>query len=113
MRSLLHRFCATLATETRDCANGEEAVHAFSEFQPDWTLMDIAMPCVDGLAATRQIVAAHPGARIIIVTNHRGEEYEQAALEAGACAIVFKQNLQRLPALLSGATTIGPLRPQS
>src|SRR6266853_132989 len=39
----------------RDCADGHEALRAFSEFRPDWTIMDLAMPRVDGLAATRQI----------------------------------------------------------
>lgn len=102
MRALLRRLCATVATEVRECADGQEAIKAFSEFKPDWAIMDLAMPCLDGLTATRHILAAHPGARIIAVTEHRGAEYEQAARAAGACAFVLKENLQPLLALLSG-----------
>ena len=105
MRALVRRCCEALATETRDCADGHEAVRAFSEFKPDWTIIDLAMPRVDGLAATRQILAAHPGARIVIITQYRGVEYEQAARAAGACAFVLKDNLQPLLSLLSSAAT--------
>lgn len=101
MRLLLRRLCASLATETRDCENGDEAVRISAEFKPDWTLMDIAMPGVDGLAATRQIIAQRPDARIIVVTNYNGPEYKEAAREAGACAFVHKENLQSLLPLLS------------
>jgi len=107
MRALLHRLCATVATESRDCADGDEAIRAFDEFQPDWTVMDLAMPHVDGLAATRRILARHPGARIVMLTQHHGAEYEQAAREAGACAFVHKQNLQPLLTLLSGPANPG------
>ena len=55
MRLLLRRLCASLVTEIRDCENGSQAIQTFTEFGPDWTLMDLAMPEVDGLAATRQI----------------------------------------------------------
>ena len=101
MRTLLRRVCAHITTDTRDCENGAEAIRAFAEFQPDWLLMDLSMPGVDGLEATREIVARHPGARIVVVTNYRGAEYEQVAREAGACAFVMKDNLQPLLALLS------------
>ncbi len=112
MRALLRRMCATLATETRDCADGRAAIQAFGEFKPDWTIMDVSMPSLDGLSATQQILAAHPGARIIVVTQHRGAEYEQAARAAGAVAFVHKENLQPLLALLArsqaGHSTRGP-----
>ena len=105
MRGLLRRLCATIATEIRDCADGREAIQAFIEFQPDWTLMDLAMPGVDGLTAIRRILSIHPGARVVILTQHRGAEYEQAAREAGACAFVPKEDLQPLLAMLTKHTT--------
>jgi CheY-like chemotaxis protein len=105
MRGFLRRLCATIATETRECADGREAIQAFIEFQPDWTLMDLAMPGVDGLTATRRILSMHPGARVVILTQHRGAEYEQAAREAGACAFVPKEDLQPLLAMLTKHTT--------
>src|SRR6266511_1871626 len=101
MRALLRRVCAPIATEIRDCADGCAAVEAFAEFNPDWTIMDIGMPGMDGLAATRRIVAAHPGARVLMCTQHRTPEYEAAAREAGAVAILLKENLQRLPEFLA------------
>ena len=101
MRALLRRMCAEVASETRECADGADAVLAFGEFQPDWTLMDIAMPRLDGLAATRQILAAHPGARVVVITQHRGPEYELAARSTGATAFLLKENLTSLPSLLS------------
>jgi CheY-like chemotaxis protein len=101
MRGLLRQLCATLATETRDCADGGEAIRAFIKFQPDWTLMDLAMPGVDGLTATRRIVSMQAGARVVILTQYRGAEYEQAAREAGACGFVLKEDLQPLLALLA------------
>jgi CheY-like chemotaxis protein len=102
MRALLRRLCASVATEMRDCADGLEAIQIFNEFKPDWTIMDLAMPRMDGLSATRQILAVHPGARIAVLTQHRGAEYEQAAREAGACGFVLKENLQPLLAMISG-----------
>ena len=104
MRALLRRLCAAVATETRDCADGDEAIQVFSEFKPDWTVMDLTMPRLGGLAATQQIVAAYPQARIVMITQCRGVEYEQAAREAGACAFLHKENLQSLLSLLSVPT---------
>jgi len=101
MRSLLRRLCATLATEIRDVADGAEAIQTFGEFQPDWILMDISMPQVDGITATRAILASFPDARIVVLTEHNGPEYQQAALAAGACAFASKDNLQSLLALVS------------
>jgi len=101
MRALLRRVCESIASETRDCADGVQAVEAYGEFNPDWTIMDIGMPQMDGLAATRLIVAAHPGARIMVVTQQRGFQYEQAAREAGAVAFMVKDDLPQLPQFLA------------
>jgi len=100
IRELLHKLCAGVATEMRDCANGAEAVALFKDFQPDWTLMDLAMPEMDGLAATAKIKAAFPSARIIVITQQRGPEYHHAALQAGAYSVVLKEHLHSLPRLM-------------
>ena len=102
MRALVRQCCAGVSADMRECGNGREAVAAFAEFQPDWTLMDLMMPEVDGLSATAQIIAASPGARIVIVTQLRSPEYREAALQAGACALVLKDNLHLLPQLFAG-----------
>ena len=101
MREVLRQLLANVATEMRECADGDEAIQAFGEFNPDWTIMDLSMPRLDGLAATRQILASHGGARIIVLTEHQGVEYEQAALEAGAWKFVSKSNLSQLIQSLS------------
>ena len=105
LRALVRQFCTEVATEVRDCANGVEAVALFEEFQPDWTLMDLMMPEMDGLTATAKIKAASPDARVVIVTQLRSPEYREAALQAGACALVCKDDLQSLPKLLGRTST--------
>ena len=87
--------------KAKQIADGLEALRTFDEFQPDWTILDIAMPGLDGLTVTRRILGAHPGARIAVITHHPGPEFEQAAREAGAHSFIRKDNLQPLLALLS------------
>src|SRR5262245_21438642 len=101
MRAFLRQLCCGVATEVRDCADGAEAIAAFNEFRPDWTVMDIAMPVVDGLAATTRITRTHPGARVVVITQQPSPEYELAAREAGAFSYLVKENLQQLPGILS------------
>ncbi len=70
--------------------NGEEAVRLASEISPDVVVMDIEMPKVDGLDATRQIKAAHPETSVLVLTVHDDEEYIAAILEAGAAGYLLK-----------------------
>ena len=69
--------------------NGQEAVDRYRDYQPDITLMDLRMPQLDGLSATRAIISEFPLARIIILTTFEGEE--ENSLQAGAKALVLKQ----------------------
>ena len=69
-------------------SNGVEAVDLYRRHQPDITLMDMRMPQMDGLSATRAIVAEFPQARIIVLTNFDGET--ENSLRAGAKALVQK-----------------------
>ena len=78
-----------------EAADGEQAVAAVGEHQPDVVLMDIRMPRVDGIEATQRIVAAHPPSadglpRIIILTTFDLDEYVYAALTAGASGFLLK-----------------------
>ncbi len=70
--------------------DGESAASAVSELQPDVVLMDIRMPGMDGLAATREVIAAHPAARIVILTTFDLDEYVYGALRAGASGFLLK-----------------------
>ena len=75
-----------------EAADGSEAVSAVLKHQPDVVLMDIRMPDMDGLEATRRILAARPGSacRIIILTTFDLDQYVYAALTAGASGFLLK-----------------------
>jgi DNA-binding NarL/FixJ family response regulator len=72
--------------------NGAEAVTKAARFQPTVVLMDIRMPELDGLEATRQILAADPEARVLILTTFDLDEYVYEALGAGASGFVLKDD---------------------
>ena len=74
-------------------ADGEQAVRLARELQPDVVLMDISMPRLNGLEATRQIKARQPETKIIIVTLHDEEAYQKAAAENGADSFLCKKTL--------------------
>ncbi|MGH9838430.1 MAG: response regulator [Blastocatellia bacterium] len=83
-----------------ECSDGVQALDAYRQHHPDWVLMDIKMKEMDGLAATRQIKAAFPQARIVIVTGYDDARLREAARSAGACAYVHKENLLELRQIL-------------
>jgi DNA-binding NarL/FixJ family response regulator len=73
-----------------EASNGLEAVDKAARFQPTVVLMDIRMPELDGLEATRRILAADDAARILILTTFDLDEYVYEALRAGASGFVLK-----------------------
>lgn len=70
--------------------NGREAVELAASLQPDVILMDIAMPELNGLEATKQILAACPAARVIVLSAHGEEIYVDRMLEAGVAGFIEK-----------------------
>ena len=70
--------------------NGEEAIRAARDLTPDVVLMDIRMPVLDGLEATRRIAPLTPNARIVILTTFDLDEYVFQALRAGAAGFLLK-----------------------
>jgi len=89
-------FAALLETQAditvvATAANGEEAVQLSQEHRPDIVLMDIRMPVLDGIAATRQICAAGDARpRVLVLTTFDLDEYVYDALQAGASGFLLK-----------------------
>lgn len=100
VRQMMAGMVAELATETYECADGEDAMAAYETHRPDVVLMDIAMPHLNGILATRQIRAFDPAARVIIVTSYDEADLREAAAGAGAVGYVLKENLLDLRRLL-------------
>jgi len=75
-----------------EASNGLEAVDKASRFDPSVVLMDIRMPELDGLEATRRILATDPGARVLVLTTFDLDEYVYEALRAGASGFVLKDD---------------------
>jgi DNA-binding NarL/FixJ family response regulator len=73
-----------------EAGDGEEAVALVESHQPDIVLMDVRMPAVDGIEATRRIVASGSVARVVVLTTYDVDEYVFAALRAGASGFMLK-----------------------
>jgi len=73
-----------------EAASGEEAVRASRELEPDVILMDLVMPHVDGVEATRRIIAERPDACVVVLTSYTDDSRVLPALKAGARSYMLK-----------------------
>jgi len=73
-----------------EAANGKEGLEKVKELAPDVVLMDLAMPIMGGLEATRRIRKEFPGTRVLALTQYDDSEYVIPVIEAGACGFVSK-----------------------
>ena len=101
-----------------EASNGRDAVGSVEKFKPDIAIVDIGMPELNGLEATRQILKSSPQTEVLILTMHQSEEVVAEVLKAGARGYVLKsdadQNLiaaveamiQHKPFLTSGVTDV-------
>jgi DNA-binding NarL/FixJ family response regulator len=98
-----------------EAANGEEAVARATELRPDVVLMDLSMPEVDGIEATRRIAAAVPAAHVVVLTSFSDRERILEALDAGAVGYLLKDlepdELHR--GILAAARGESPLAPKA
>jgi two-component system invasion response regulator UvrY len=92
-RALIRELIGHYVDEIVECTNGEEATAQCTEFRPDLVTMDLNMPLTGGLEATRRILAHHPAARVIVITQSDTTENRRAAVHAGACHFFSKNNL--------------------
>jgi two-component system chemotaxis response regulator CheY len=106
MRSLIRSIVADLADPITECADGAEAQAIYERLHPDWVLMDVMMPGMNGLVATSKIVAFDPSAKIVIVTGNESQRWRDAATSAGPCAFVSKENLLDLRQLIEPGTIL-------
>jgi DNA-binding NarL/FixJ family response regulator len=73
-----------------EAADGEEAIRLASELDPDVILMDVRMPNLDGVEATRRLIAGGSRARVLVLTTFDLDEYVYAAVQAGASGFLLK-----------------------
>jgi len=78
-----------------EAANGREAVEKASAFRPDVAVLDIGMPLLNGVEATRQIRQVSPETEVLILTMHDSEQMIQGVLDAGARGYILKDDADR------------------
>ncbi len=117
VRSGLEHLVATFADVelVGAAANGEEAVHAAAERRPDVVLMDLELPVLDGVEATRRILAFDPKVAVVVLTSFSDREQILRALDAGAVGYLLKDaepdELER--AVRAAARGEAPLDPRA
>jgi CheY-like chemotaxis protein len=101
MRATIRSVLQEFESEFCECSDGKDALEMYRMFRPRWVLMDVRMNELDGIAAIKQIRAAFPEARVVIVTGYDDPALRREAQEAGAVAFVRKDDLSDLLALFS------------
>lgn len=96
-----------------EASNGREALEFLENWEPDVVLMDISMPGLNGIEATRQIQQRHPGVKVVVLSMHANEEYVFQVLQAGASGYVLKQSdslevLSAIRAAVAGGSFLSP-----
>ncbi len=109
-RQLLERNGVTVVGEA---ANGEEAVRLTETLRPDLVLMDIGMPKLNGLEATKIIKQQHPGVAVLVLTAYDDDQYVFALLEAGAAGYLLKDSrgqevVAAVRAVAAGESVLAP-----
>jgi DNA-binding NarL/FixJ family response regulator len=78
-----------------EACNGREAVDAYQRLRPDVTIMDIAMPEMDGVAALHEIRREHNNARVVMLTTYKGDAQILRAVQGGAAGFLLKSTLRK------------------
>ncbi len=96
-----------------EAADGHAAIQLVAQLQPDLVLMDLSMPHLNGLEASRRITADAGSVRVIVITMHADRQYVIEALKAGAAGYVLKKNVAQelpaaIPAVMDGKSYLSP-----
>jgi len=78
-----------------EAADGDEAVRLFARHRPEVTIMDVAMPGMDGVQALLAIRAMAPGARVVMLTTFNGDVQIRRAIDAGAAGFLLKSSVRK------------------
>ena len=87
-----------------DAGDGREAIRSVRDLQPDVVLMDIRMPDLDGISATREVLAGAPDVRVVVLTTFEDDDYIFDALSAGASGFLLKRTTPE--ELIAGIHTV-------
>ncbi len=79
-----------------ECSNGKEAVKYYSEYKPDWVIMDSELDKIDGIAVSKKITDKFPQANILILTQYDDIHLKKAAFKAGVKEYFLKDNIIQL-----------------
>ena len=111
-------LCALLKVDGQfvmvgEAKTGREAVQMARALRPDVILMDIAMPVLNGLEATKQILAANPAAKVVILSAHSDDEYIERMTQAGVAGFLEKQTsaeilIKAIREVIKGNTFFSP-----
>lgn len=102
MRRLIKSVVTKASDIAYECSDGKDALASYERNQPDWVLMDIKMPVLDGISATRRIKEAFPQAKIIVVSQYGDPEMQEGARQAGAASYVLKDDLLAIRRIVDG-----------
>ena len=96
-----------------EAGNGRDAVQQAEELKPDVAILDVAMPLLNGIEATRQIVKRSPATRMLVLTMHSDEAYVNQILKAGATGYLLKDSadvdlMQAVAAVSQGKSFFSP-----
>lgn len=97
-RSLVGRLAGAGFVVVGEAASGEEALELARSLEPELVLMDIKLPGIDGIAATRVLLAERPDTVVVLLSTYQPADLPDGALDGGAAAYVRKEELA--PALL-------------
>ena len=102
MRNKLRELLAGPNVEMHECGTGEEAMWSVHDFQPDWIIMDVNLPGVNGFEATEAIRKELPSVRVVIICAEDRDYLRIQAQAVGAEQFLSKHHLAKLPGILWG-----------